>query len=103
MDVVGQGIQFELFESLKNDLHNHLIKDLGLESPDGMHGSRFYAWKITNEYAANERCAALLAVDPHIEERRLQLKKEQTSLLEARLWLQTLDPAMDGEIGMDTS
>jgi len=55
-------------------------------------------------YLANERCAILLAVDPQIEERRLQLRKEQASLQKACEWLQTLTkdvPGIDGETGMD--
>lgn len=43
VDVVALGIQFELFESLKNDLRNSLIMKLGLESPDGMLVSHFLA------------------------------------------------------------
>jgi len=103
VDVVAMGIQFELFEALKNDLRSNLILELGLESPDGMLVSHSPAAQITHVLAANERCAILLAVDPHIQERRQHLKKEQASLLEARQWLQSLTKDVssnDGDDGM---
>ena len=107
MDTVAQGVQFELFPSLKNDLYDALVKELGLQSPDGMSLCPLSPkCKITHAHAANERCARLLAVDPLIEERRSNLKREQASLLEAREWLQSLTkdvPDFDDQMGMDVS
>lgn len=101
MDVVALGIQFELFEALKNDLRKNLILQLGLESPDGMLVSHCPAEQMTHIRAANERCAMLLAVDPHIQARRQHLEKEQASLLEARQWLQSLTKDVSSSDGDD--
>ena len=39
---------------------------------------------VANKLIANERCSLLLAVDPLVEERRIQLKKEQVTLAKAQ-------------------
>ena len=90
MDVVAQSLKDELFLSIRNQLPEALTRQLGIELEDG----RLYqvCWYIivANKLIANERCALLLSVDPHVEERRIQLKKEQVTLAKAQEHLSKL-------------
>ena len=50
----------------------------------------------TNHVTARERSLSLLAIDPRIEQRREQLKKEQADLFKAQMWLQGLNSEDQG-------
>ena len=46
--------------------------------------------KLILDKTANEHCALLLAVDPKIEEKRAQLRREMDKLVVAKQWLESL-------------
>ena len=50
---------------------------------------------------ASERCALLLAVDPYVEQQRIQLKKEQATLLKAQNHLLKLDQDIQQDEGSE--
>ena len=64
-----------------------LFQELGLDRSDGKK-LRGLSREKKLTYLANERCALLLAMDPKIEERRIQLNKENETL---RKGLERLD------------
>ncbi|KAI4162310.1 MAG: hypothetical protein LQ342_004024 [Letrouitia transgressa] len=73
VDVVCQNIHVELFARFRDDLPGVMREKIGLNKPQ-----------------APEICAVLLAIDPHIEEKRLQLSKEKETLEKAQEWLETI-------------
>ncbi|KAL9610388.1 MAG: hypothetical protein Q9167_004898 [Letrouitia subvulpina] len=73
VDVVCQNIHAELFARCRDDLPGVMREKIGLNKPN-----------------ASEICAVLLAIDPDIEEKRLQLSKEKETLEKAQEWLETI-------------
>jgi hypothetical protein len=64
-------IQSQLFVKLRENLADALSKGIGITDPD-----------------AHQRCTLLLAIDPKIEEKRMELKSKRGTLATALEWLE---------------
>jgi hypothetical protein len=93
VDVVGLGIQGELFMACRSEISKTLKEEIGLTESDGKLATSFIPHvpqEVAYSSAADERCAILLEVDAENRERRLQLKKEKARIQEAKSWLEGL-------------
>lgn len=64
---------------------------LELQKPDGEFPTLIFIGIQVDDQIVNDKLVILLAVNPEIEERRAELKKDRAQLLEAKICLQKLE------------